>query len=345
MDFLDAEQNLLVGRDSLWTQRPAGFASVNGMPIRLYALSSLLLLLTPGCVTGGSLGGDDDDMAIDDDDDDDDDTENTDPALWPETLGGDRVARVKWPSNYSGGLLPVVIQLHGYTGSGQWARQWPQLDGHIDGANIILVTGEGNVDAGGDRFWNATDACCDLYGSGVDDVAWLTSVLDEVIDNFPVDQDRVYFTGLSNGGFMSYRMACELSERVAAIASVAGMDFADEDACVPTQPVSVLHIHGTNDGTVPYNGASQGWSLPSAPESVKRWAGRAGCDVDEVTDEGPADYVTNLAGAETDTQSWLTGCDEGRSAALWTINGGSHVPNFNSSLGEDLLDWLLRHSL
>jgi polyhydroxybutyrate depolymerase len=234
--------------------------------------------------------------------------------------------------------------LHGFTGNGQWQSQWPQLDGLVDTANIILVSGEGTVNAGGDRFWNATDACCDLYGTGVDDVAWLTSVLDEVVEHFPVDEDRVYFTGLSNGGFMSYRMACELSERVAAIASVAGMDFADDDACSPEQSVSVLHIHGTADETVPYNGSNQGWTLPSAGESVERWAGRAGCDVDDVTDEGSQDYVTNLPGEETETRSWLTGCAEGRSASLWTILDGPHVPFFNDDLSADLVNWLLQHS-
>ena len=306
-------------------------------------LLALLLLLPAGCITNGTLG-DDDDVATDDDDtaDDDDTPDNTDPSQWPETLGGDRTARVKWPANYSGGLLPVVIQLHGYTGSGSWDQQWPTLDNHLD-LGFLLVTGEGTVDAGGDRFWNATDACCDLYGSGVDDVAWLTSVLDEVEEHFPVDLQRVYFTGLSNGGFMSYRMACELSDRVAAIASVAGMDYEADDACVPSQPVSVLHVHGTNDETVPYDGLVPGWNIPSAPDSVERWANRAGCDLSSVDDDGNADYIENIDGAETSRKSWRTGCDAGHDASLWTMQDAPHVPWFSDDMGRDLLTWLLAH--
>lgn len=293
--------------------------------------------------------GDDDDSHDDDDavgDDDDTVLDNTDPSQWPDTLGGDRTARVKWPSNYDGGALPLVLQLHGYTGNGQWQWQWPNLEDHLDDLGFVLISGEGTTDPAGDRFWNATDACCDFYGSGVDDVAWLTSVLDEAIEHFPIDTDHVYVTGLSNGGFMSYRMACELSERVAAIASVAGMDFVADDACIPAQAVSVLHIHGTDDQTVAYNGwPGNDFNIPSARESVTRWAERAGCDVSEVTEGDARDYVEDIAGAETTPESWETGCENGRTAALWTMDDAPHVPAFSDNLGRDLLEWLFAHEL
>ena len=196
----------------------------------------------------------------------------------------------------------------------------------------------------GDRFWNATDACCDLYGTGVDDVGWLTSILDDLIDRFPVDEERIYVTGLSNGGFMSYRMACELSDRVAAIASVAGMDFADATDCVPAEPVSVLHIHGTADDTVPYDGWDlPGYVIPSARDSVVRWAERAGCDPSDTGDAGDADYIEDIAGEETTRSTWTAGCVPGHDAALWTMEGAEHVPAFTPRLGRDLLDWLLAH--
>ena len=271
--------------------------------------------------------------------------DRTDPSLWPDQIGDERIARIKWPANYAGGTLPVVLQLHGYTGNGAWEWQWPDLAAHIDDVGILLVTGEGTVDSDGDRFWNATDACCDLFDSGVDDVAWLTSVLDTLIATFPVDTDRIYVTGLSNGGFMSYRMACAVSDRVAAIASVAGMDYADATACVPAAPVSVLHIHGTADDTVPYDGwTEEPFVIPSARASVQRWAERAGCDATP-SPTGTADYVDTLAGTETTREEWATGCAPGHSAALWTMSGAEHVPSFTPALGRDLLDWLLAHDL
>jgi polyhydroxybutyrate depolymerase len=310
--------------------------------MRLLALLGLLSLAACTAVSSA----DDDDSADVVSDDDDATPDRSDPALWPDTLGGDRTARVRWPSDYDGGDLPVVVQLHGYTGSGQWQWQWPNLSEHIDDLHFILVSGEGTADDAGDRFWNATEACCDFYSSDVDDVAWLTSVLDEVEDQFPVDTDRVYFTGLSNGGFMSYRMACEGSARIAAIASVAGMDYLEDDACTPTNPVSVLQIHGTSDDTVPYDGWDEpDFHIPSARASVERWAGRAGCDLADVSDDGEADYVSTLAGAETTKEGWRAGCVEGRDAALWTMAGAEHVPEFSPNLGADLLGWLLSHEL
>ena len=307
------------------------------MRFLLLLMVSLSLVACPSGVTH-----DDDDRSGDDDDDATPD--RTDPTQWPDEIGSDRIARVKWPSDYDGGSLPLVLQLHGYTGNGTWDWQWPRLEDHIDDTGILLVTGEGTVDPDGEPFWNATDACCDLYSSGVDDVAWLTSVIDRVIAVFPVDEERIYVTGLSNGGFMSYRMACELSPRVAAIASVAGMDFGDPEACVPAEAVSVLHIHGTADQTVPYDGWVQaGFQTPSALESVTRWAERAGCDPDDTADAGTADYIDDVAGDETSRTTWTAGCIAGHDAALWTMDNGVHVPSFTPQLGRDLLDWLLAH--
>jgi polyhydroxybutyrate depolymerase len=86
----------------------------------------------------------------------------------------------------------------------------------------------------------------------LDDVGFVLAVLDQVERDLPVDRDRVYATGISNGGMLAYRLACDASDRFAAIGPVAATLVTD--GCSPTEPVSVLHIHGLVDGNVPFDG-------------------------------------------------------------------------------------------
>jgi polyhydroxybutyrate depolymerase len=100
--------------------------------------------------------------------------------------------------------------------------------------------------------WNAGDCCGEAYKENIGDVEFIRALLDSLQTTLPVDPKRIYVTGLSNGGSMTYRLGCELSERIAAIAVVsADFNYAD---CRPTNPVSVIIFHGTADDHVPYEG-------------------------------------------------------------------------------------------
>jgi polyhydroxybutyrate depolymerase len=92
----------------------------------------------------------------------------------------------------------------------------------------------------GARFWNATDACCDVDASGVDDSSYLAGLINEIGSHVAVDPRRVFVVGHSNGAFMSYRMACDHADTIAAIVSLAGAPPADPAACRPTEPVAIL---------------------------------------------------------------------------------------------------------
>jgi len=234
-----------------------------------------------------------------------------------------------------------MVLLHGYTGEGPAHADYFGAPADAERAGYYLLTPNGTIDSRGNRFWNAMPGgCCDFDGSGVDDVAYLTALVDEAVNTLPVDEDRIYFTGHSNGGYMSYRMACELSDRVAAIMSLAGGDYWSETACVPSQPVSVLHVHGDADDTVSFESST--WSL-GAHATTKRWALRAGCD-DVETTGAALDIESSLAGAETLVTEWRTGCDARHSAALWRIVDGSHVPRFDRNRWMPAVsDWLLAH--
>jgi polyhydroxybutyrate depolymerase len=241
-----------------------------------------------------------------------------------------------------------VILLHGYTGTGQGQDEYFQLAPAADARGYVYVYPDGTTDSNGDRFWNATDACCDFDKAGVDDVAYLTGVVAEIQAKLAIDPKRIAFVGQSNGGFMSYRMACDQAGLVAAIVSLAGATFDDPTDCAPSEPVSVAQIHGTADDTIRYYGGGLvNASYPSAEKTAEAWATYDGCgetssplnaqvDVDAILTDG-ADP------AETSVVEW-SGCKSGAAVQLRTIPKGSHVPEISSSFADSVMDFLVDHS-
>ena len=250
------------------------------------------------------------------------------------------------PSGYEPGTpLPLVLVLHGYGGNGASMRSWWQMHLRAEEYGFFVAHPEGTIDSGGSRFWNATDACCNFYGSSVDDSQYLLDFIDEIRSQLDVDPDRVYVCGHSNGGFMSHRMACDHPGTIAAIGSMAGAVWNDPLACDPDSPVHVLQIHGTSDSVIRYEGGSIGGGVyPGAVESTEYWAGVGGCLIVPDTSAPPLDLVNSLPGAETAIARYEEGCDLTGSGELWTIHGGSHSPNFNSNYSRELAEYFLAHS-
>ncbi|MCW5790426.1 MAG: hypothetical protein KIT72_08390 [Polyangiaceae bacterium] len=263
------------------------------------------------------------------------------PDLSP--LGGERPVTPYVPSTYDGRTpAPLVVMLHGFSVSGSVQEILFQLKQQADRRGFIYLFPDGTQGADGKRFWNATDACCDFGGIGVDDVAYLSGLIDEAKRRFRVDSRRVYMLGHSNGGFMSYRFACEKPGVVTAIASLAGATFYDEARCTPASPVSVLQMHGTEDPTVPYEtGPMRGDQVmvPGAELTVERWAGLNGC-AGGLIESGAADYVAGDNGAETERLAY-EGCPAGGQVALWRMRGVGHIPGVNDDFRVDMVDWLL----
>lgn len=260
------------------------------------------------------------------------------------TAGGDRPVLVKVPSNYDPAVpAPLLILLHGYSASGTLQNTYFGLEPVADERGIVYAYPDGTKDAQGNGFWNATDACCDFAATGVDDEGYLLGLIDEIASKVTIDPKRIYFVGHSNGGFMSYRLACAAGSRIAAIVSLAGATFADPADCGAESAPSVLQVHGDNDETVPYaGGALAGTTIPSALESVSYFASVAGCDPTPMTAGAPLDLVSSLAGQETTVEAF-GGCDAGYGFELWTIQGGSHVPAFTDAWAPTIVDFLLAH--
>ena len=264
------------------------------------------------------------------------------PAAEPE-FGDDRPVSVRVPSGYDAASpAPLVILLHGFGASGFLQDVIFRISTTADAKGYFFAAPDGTVDEDGSRFWNATDACCNFHGSDVDDVAYLTKLVHDIEAAYSIDPKRIYFVGHSNGGFMSHRLACDAATDVAAIVSVAGAVYADPAKCNPAQPVAVLQIHGTNDGSVAYEGSSGVISQPGALATVTTWAGKNGCGAAPTELPGSLDLEGSIAGTETDVTRF-EGCEPGGAAELWTIPGGTHVPNFVPEFPDLVWDFFAAH--
>ncbi len=167
---------------------------------------------------------------------------------------------------------PLVILLHGYTASGSLEELYLNITAESNKRGFLYAHPDGTTDSQGNQFWNATDACCNFEGSKVDDSAYISTLIKDVQAAYNVDAKRIYLIGHSNGAFMSYRMACEHGDQIAAFASLAGAMYSDVTKCAAKEPVSLLEIHGTADDTIAYEGGTiVSATYPSAATSVADW--------------------------------------------------------------------------
>jgi polyhydroxybutyrate depolymerase len=254
----------------------------------------------------------------------------------PKQLGGERASDYFVPSGYQDSeSWPLLILLHGYSASGWLQDGYFGTSALVDEKGFFLLTPDGTRNSGGTTFWNGTGVCCDFEGSGVDDVGYLIGLIDELSLYYNIHPGRVYLLGHSNGGYMSYRLACEAGDRITALASLAGVTYGNPEKCTGTDPVSVLQIHGTEDGTVGYEGIGP---QPGALETAQMWAAHNGCSGEGEAQES-LDLEEFVAGSETDVLNW-NNCADGSSVELWSVVGGSHVPAFRETFTPMVLDYL-----
>ena len=249
------------------------------------------------------------------------------------------------PGDYDPGRpAPLMLTLHGYTATGAEQEGYFGLLPLAEQHGFLYAFPDGTTDFLGNPFWNATDACCDLFGSGVDDATYLSELVDAIADQLSVDPWRVHFMGHSNGGFMSYRMACDHADLVASVASLAGATFLDPADCQPVGPVHVLQIHGTSDGTIGYNGGStpQG-TYPGAIQTVETWAVYDGCSLTPDLSAPNRDLESGIPGDESEVRIYGDQCAAAGSAQLWTIPGGSHVPSLSDGFRDGIVEFALSH--
>lgn len=166
--------------------------------------------------------------------------------------GRQRAYKVHFPSlKDSDSPRPLVILLHGANGNAEEIEKMSGMSQKADREDFIVVYPEGT---GPNRkyMWNADNCCGDAFKDGVDDIGFIRAMIEKLLTDYPVDPDRIYVAGFSNGAMMAYRLACMLSDKLAAIAPVEGALY-DAD-CHPSDPVSVIAVHGTEDLKILYHG-------------------------------------------------------------------------------------------
>lgn len=238
-------------------------------------------------------------------------------------VGGQyRSYRLYVPAIYNGTTArPLILNLHGYTSNAQQQQLYSNFMPIADTANFLMVFPNGTYNAG-QRFWNAG-----MSSALVNDIAFLSALIDSLDLTYNINLNRVYSTGMSNGGFMSHTLACELSNRITAIASVTGGIFTTQYGpnCHPTRPVPVMQVHGTSDPTVPYAGNIPQGMMP-IDSVVKYWVTKNGCNPTPTFSNVP--NISLVDGCTAEHYQYNGGLS-GSTVELFKIIGGLHTwPGF-----------------
>jgi polyhydroxybutyrate depolymerase len=235
--------------------------------------------------------------------------------------------------------LPILLLLHGYASNGEAQSRYFDFDSAVNRRAFILVKPNGTSNAGGRRYWNTGRH---HTANGPDDLGYLSAVLQDVLAAFSADPNRIFVVGHSNGAFMANLLACERSDRIAAIVSLAGA--VNSAACHPSQPVSVLTVHGTADAMIEYAGGTSGFlgPYPSADETMAFWAKADGCTGARAPGKSLR-LTCDRTTPETAVFSYA-GCPAGIGVDHWKLDGIGHIPNFALPAWPDaVLDFLWAH--
>jgi len=219
------------------------------------------------------------------------------------------------PLKYDGKkAVPLRLNLHGYASNALEQMYYDDFRMIADSANFIMVLPEGTVYEG-KTHWNTGGW---TPNSTVDDLGFMDALIDYMIASYKINTKRIYSTGMSNGGEMSYHLACNSSNRIAAIASVGGsMTPETFVSCYPSRPVPVLHIHGTSDQVVPYTGDS---TAKPIMEVLNYWAQKNHCAATPTTTAVP-----NTSTKDNSTVKHLVWKGDKANVEHFKIRGGGHT--------------------
>jgi polyhydroxybutyrate depolymerase len=218
-----------------------------------------------------------------------------------ESGGRSREFRLYVPASADlSGPVPLVLNFHGLGSNAPQQEAYSDLVNKAASEGFITAAGQGIRSS-----WNAGEICCPpARDEGVDDVQFARDMVARIAQDYCIDVQRIYSTGMSNGGFMSNRLACDAADLFAAVAPVASL--LGVSTCEPTRPMPILMFNGTEDALVPYAGATG---------SFARWALLNGCEGEpEVTFEN----------GDSRCESYLD-CAEGATTTLCTVQGGRHT--------------------
>ncbi len=234
---------------------------------------------------------------------------------------------------------PLVFNFHGYLGNGKQEADFSGMTPKSDEAGFIVVYPDGS-----ENSWNAGDCCGNAMVKQVDDVGFVRALVAELQTQLCIDPRRIYATGMSNGGFMTHRLACEAADLFAAFAPVSAVNGMDD--CKPIRPVPLLMFNGTADFLVIYNGGGNGGTFISAPQTFDEWAERDGCvgaAIPGKTNGGTSCKVHDLCDADVSvtlcTHTGMGHCWPGQPTCLFG------TPNTELSANDEMWDFFQQNPL
>ena len=254
--------------------------------------------------------------------------DETDQTLHTITIEGmqPRTFFLNVPASYTPGTpTPLLLAFHSRTTNGKEILATSQILSWAAAMNIIVVAVNGAVHEFASS-WNAGGCCEPATTHNENDVLLTSTIIDYLESQATIDASRVWAMGHSNGGMMAYRLACELSDKITAVAVVTGALV--DDSCNPTQPVSVIHLHGNLDPTVPFHGGGK-FETPSIYHSIAEFTKLNRCST-------PAsEFVTPTK----EKYQWI--CNNGFEALLVNYQEESH--QWGDGYTEQILQFLFAH--
>ena len=229
------------------------------------------------------------------------------------------------PPSYDGSkAFPVVLGFHGGGSNAEAFIRFSGLNEKADEAGFLAIYPSGIGLLPRMLTWNGGNCCGYAMRNNVDDVAFVRALLDDLAKVAKIDEKRVYATGMSNGAIISYLLASNLSDRIAAIAPVGG-PMGTKD-CNPKRPVPVMHFHGTNDEFAAFNGgpgpkSASGTDFYSVEHSIQAWVKTNGCPTDPKVEKLPDKADDGM----TVTKKTYGPGKDGAEVILFVIEGGGHT--------------------
>ncbi len=248
---------------------------------------------------------------------------------------------------------PLIISLHGYGGSGALQNFYVRLRSFYNDFGFVFAAPDGLKDSSGRGYWNASNFCCDFDQSQVDDVAYIKGLIDRIKNSNEIgriDLNKIFLIGYSNGAFLTTKLACSTELNIAGIVSISGTSDArdasgdvvpvNELNCEHNRPIPMLHVHGTADKTILYDGFDNGRTAHvGALEHISRWAKHNGCKGSLKSHKESFNASNFIKGKETDQfamQDCLAPVEHFR------VNDGGHFGVFKKKLTKKILQFLFQ---
>jgi len=259
--------------------------------------------------------------------------------------GLERFYLIYKPQSLNKRNVPLLFALHGYGSSAVFHKSYTGYEDLADNDNFIVVYPQGykleSLLVNSSSHWNVGAW---TIASQIDDIDFIDTIIDLVVNKEQVDETRIYSSGMSNGGFMSYHLACNLSRKIAAIASVTGSMSKETLAnCAPNHPTAILQIHGLEDLVVPYVGFDE-LGMEPIDDVLNYWANINNCNPERI--EAVIDFInTNNSVDLINYES----CENDVDVKLIRIPSMDHtwpdLNNFNISATQEIWNFLSQYDL